>query len=66
MEMKIKLSKEDWEKMLKEANIIYKDMMLSAIVAAKTAELAREHLKKLDDGKNKKLSEEVQSASGSK
>ncbi len=56
------LTKEEWEKILTESNIQYRDAMMEAAINKSVADTAREHLKNFDDGKNKKLSDEVPSA----
>ena len=49
------LTKEDWQKILTDANTQYRDAMMEAAINKSVADTAREHLKFLDDGKNKPL-----------
>ena len=50
----MELTKDDWEKTVRQAQEIHKDMLMSAAVAACTVKLAREMIKSFpDDSKNK-------------
>ncbi|KKM62683.1 hypothetical protein LCGC14_1519160 [marine sediment metagenome] len=53
------LTKEDWQKILTDANTQYRDAMMEAAINKSVADTAREHLKNFDDEKNTKLTSAV-------
>jgi hypothetical protein len=62
MELKHRMSKEQYQKILTDANVMMDEGAQMLLVGQTIADMARERIKILDDGKNKKLSEEVHPA----